>query len=171
MPKKSKREQAKIKLIADKVYIPDIDDLIDIDEDNKIIKIKKLEEAFAFDCTVEEACLYAGISKETYQKLIKENPKLANRFETLRNYPILKARKAIIDAFEKNPKLALDYLERKRGIEFSINNSDKKSINNNTIKIKLDFGDRLLNKKFNDKKDNFIFDEQDLKEIKDGTEN
>lgn len=146
MPK-FKKTKLKVELIDGKIIIPSIDLLVDIDEHNREFKIKKLEEAFALDCTVEEACLYAGVSKQSYDKLIEENPKLLKRFEMLRNYPVLKARQAVINAFDKNPKLALEYLERKRGVEFSLVKKDNPLANNNTIKIKLDFGNnkRLKN--------------------------
>lgn len=82
--------------------------------------IRKLEEAFSWDCTIGEACLYAGIGKSTYHDHVKANPELMERFEELRNNPVLKARQAVIAAFDNDPKLALSYLERKRKAEFAL---------------------------------------------------
>jgi len=48
------------------------------------MSVKKLEEAFAMDCSIEEACFYAGISRQTYYTWIKDNPELLDRFEELK---------------------------------------------------------------------------------------
>lgn len=81
--------------------------------------IKKLEEAFALDCTILEACFYAEISNQTYYNLIQQRPELLDRFTALRNRPVLLARKEVVTSFKWNPELALKYLERKRRDEFS----------------------------------------------------
>lgn len=83
------------------------------------ITLKKLEDAFLLDCTIWEACFCAWISERTYYNRVDENPLLLQRFEELRNNPVYKARKTVIEAMEKNPELALKYLERKRKNEFS----------------------------------------------------
>ena len=97
--------------------------------------VRKLEDAFLMDCTVEEACLNADITQDTYYRWIKENPKLSERFERLRNNPYLIARKSIIEGIKENPELALKYMERKRKNEFSlkqeIENSGELNININ----------------------------------------
>lgn len=80
--------------------------------------MKKLEEAFALDATVQEACFYAGISTVTYYDWVKQDPGLANRLDALRNKPVLKARKTVVDSLG-NPDFAFKYLERKRKDEFS----------------------------------------------------
>lgn len=80
--------------------------------------VKKLEEAFAMDCPVSEACLYAGISRTTYYEWIKLNPELANRFEELRDKPVLKARSTIVQGLD-NVGTAQWYIERKRKAEFT----------------------------------------------------
>ncbi|MDD5068076.1 MAG: hypothetical protein PHN89_00545 [Candidatus Pacebacteria bacterium] len=81
--------------------------------------VKKLEEAFSIGASVSEACFYADISRETYYQWIKNNPELADRFEALKNKPILKARQTVVKALETDPDIALKYLERKRKDEFS----------------------------------------------------
>lgn len=80
--------------------------------------IKKLEEAFAIDATVEEACFYADISTVTYYGWIKEFPKMKERFNALRQKPILKARQTIVNKLGDNYNNAIDYLKRKRRAEF-----------------------------------------------------
>lgn len=82
--------------------------------------IKKLEQAFSYDCTIEEACLYAGITPATYYNNVNKKPQLIERFKALRNTPVLRARESVIESFRKDPALALKYLERKRRDEFAL---------------------------------------------------
>jgi len=81
--------------------------------------LKKLEEAFALDCTILEACFYADISEKTYYNYTEKHPEFLQRVQALRQNPVLKARISVIDGFEKDPNLALKYLERKAKSEFS----------------------------------------------------
>ncbi|UPJ35859.1 hypothetical protein IVB45_02265 [Bradyrhizobium sp. 4] len=81
---------------------------------------KKLEEAAALDCTIEEMCFYAGITKPTYYEWTKADPELSARLEELRNNPVLKARETIVRGLKSGDKsLATWYLERKRKKEFA----------------------------------------------------
>ncbi len=82
--------------------------------------IRKLEEAFALDATIDEACFYADISPDTYYRWIKERPELSERFAALRNKPVLAARQTVLKAIQGGDQdIALKYLERKRSDEFS----------------------------------------------------
>lgn len=81
--------------------------------------VKKLEEAAALDCTIEEMCFYAGISKQTYYDYLKADPELSDRLAALREEPVLHARQTIVNALKKNPQTAAWYLERKRKKEFA----------------------------------------------------
>ena len=82
--------------------------------------VQKLERAFVYDSTVEEACIDAGISKQTYYTFCKENPDFLDRIEQLRNAPYLVLRKRVIAAAEYDADLALKILERKRKAEWSL---------------------------------------------------
>ena len=79
--------------------------------------IQKLEAAFAIDATIEEACLYAGISPSTYHNWINNNPDLLEKFTALRNTPILKARQTVVGSLG-DANHAFKYMERKRPEEF-----------------------------------------------------
>lgn len=83
------------------------------------LKVKKLEEAFAFDATILEACLYAGISKQTYYNWLEKNPELVDRFEALRQTPILAAREKVVNSIKSDVDTARWYLERKQKKEFA----------------------------------------------------
>jgi len=82
--------------------------------------VKKLEEAFAIDASIPEACYYANISTVTYYDWIKKNEDLKEKLNRLRQRPVLKARQAV------NKKLDIGdidtakwYLTRKAKKEFS----------------------------------------------------
>jgi len=81
--------------------------------------IAKLEQAFALDCTVKEALFYAGIKADAYYDFIKKNPEYTERFETLRNRPVLLARQTVVKKLSENYSNAMDYLSRKAKKEFS----------------------------------------------------
>ena len=71
------------------------------------------------DGTVEEACFFfAGISKQTLYNWYKDNPKMQERMDALRNEPFLKARRTIVKNLE-NPQYAFEYMKRKKKDEFS----------------------------------------------------
>jgi len=82
--------------------------------------VSKLTEAFKLDVTVEEACLYAGISKDTYYRKLKEDEEFSDEMERSRMYVTMLARRSVITHMEKDGTLALKYLERKRREEFSL---------------------------------------------------
>jgi len=81
--------------------------------------IGKLEEIFALDGTVKEACFYAGINPDTYYTFVKDNPKYSERFDALREQPVLQARRTVVASL-RNPDNAFRYLERKKKDEFSV---------------------------------------------------
>jgi len=82
--------------------------------------ILKLEHAFAIDATVEEACSYASIGRNTFYEYLKKNPDFQDRIDDLRQRPVLKARQTIADALA-DPQHAKWYLERKKRKEYGAN--------------------------------------------------
>ena len=110
--------------------------------------IGKLEAAFAVDATVEEACFYANINPDTYYSWVKKNKKLSERFNALRNKPILLSRQTIVSKIPESYQNAMDYLKRKRRAEFGDSQditSGNKPIQVNAIKFvnfKKDDGDK-----------------------------
>ena len=81
--------------------------------------VAKLIEAFRLDLTVEEACLQAGISKDTYYRKAKADEGFSDEMERARQYATLVARQTVISEIKTDGALALKYLERKRKDEFS----------------------------------------------------
>lgn len=64
--------------------------------------LQKLEDAFAFTYTDEEACLYAGISPQTLYNYQKRVPKFVERKEALRLKPNLMAKQVLVEGISKN---------------------------------------------------------------------
>lgn len=100
--------------------------------------LQKLDEAFEYDMTDEEACLHAHISPRALYDYQKDNQEFLQRKQALKNNPVMLARKALVESLklrkiktlDKNgnvveidvtvdPNLALKYLERKAKKEFS----------------------------------------------------
>ena len=79
--------------------------------------VLKLEQAFAIDATVEEACSYADIARNTFYVYLEKNPEFKDRIDELRQRPILKARQTITRALD-DANHAFRYLEKKRRKEF-----------------------------------------------------
>ena len=86
--------------------------------------VKKLEEAFLLGCSDLEACFYANISKQTLYSYQEKHPEFTDRKKLLKQNPVMIARKTVVDAVEKDPKLAFDYLKAKKSDEFA----EKKNI-------------------------------------------
>jgi hypothetical protein len=85
--------------------------------------LQKLEQAFSIDTTIEEACLYAGISPRTYHYWVSNDAELLQRFNTLRLKPILKARQEIVKGINGDKHFAMEYMRKKRPMEFGENPS------------------------------------------------
>jgi len=92
-------------------------------------KIKKLEEAFAMDCSVKEACLYAWISIQTMYNWQEQDKELFERLELMRETPVFIARKSVINNMKTDGDLALKYLERKKISEFTPKSEVESNIN------------------------------------------
>ena len=101
-------------------------------------KVTKLEQAFAIDASVEEACSYAEVSRKVYYEYIKRHPEFGDRIADLRQKPILKARQTAVQKLGESYQNAMDYLKRKKKTEFGDTTditTGFKPINEITIKI------------------------------------
>ena len=87
--------------------------------------VKKLEEAFLLGCTDLEACLYAGISKQTLYNYQEQTPEFIDRKEMLKTNPVMKARKVILDALADDDRnIANRLIERKEGSKVAVTGAD-----------------------------------------------
>jgi hypothetical protein len=80
--------------------------------------VAKLEQAFAIDATVEEACSYAEISRDAFYDYLKKEPTFSDRIAELRERPVLKARQTIVKSLDQ-PQHAQWYIARKKKKEFA----------------------------------------------------
>lgn len=80
-------------------------------------KLRKLEYAFSIGCSVAEALGYANLAKSTFYDFCKDNPELSDRFEHLREQPVLKARQTLINKLGRVEE-AKWYLGKRRPEEF-----------------------------------------------------
>lgn len=81
--------------------------------------LAKLEQAFAIDATVKEALSYADIGNDAYYDYLKKHPEFAERISKLRERPVLAARQKVVSGIKDSYANAMDYLKRKRRLEFS----------------------------------------------------
>ena len=80
--------------------------------------VQKLKDAFSIDATIEEACLYARISKQTFYNWKDDNADLFDEMEALRLTPTLAMRQAAVKLGTGSYSTSMDYLTRKRPDEF-----------------------------------------------------
>lgn len=80
--------------------------------------INRLHEGFLCGLTITQACIYAGICRDTYYDWMKKRPDLAKRMELAQLNPFLMAKKTIMDNM-RSPDVAKWWLERKSPDEFS----------------------------------------------------
>ena len=62
--------------------------------------VRKLEEAFMMGCTDIEACLFAGIGRQTLYDYCSAHPEFSDHKETLKTNPAIKARNLLYRALE-----------------------------------------------------------------------
>lgn len=78
----------------------------------------KLEQAFAIGCTNREACIYADISESTFYRWLEEDDKLQEKFDRLKEQPVLKAKQRVVKGIDESYANAMDFLKRKKRAEF-----------------------------------------------------
>lgn len=107
--------------------------------------MKKLEEAFAMDCSNAEAARYANISHQTLLNWLRSDEEFRERLEELRAEPMLKARSTIVRSLS-NPEHAKWYVERKNKKEFAqrteLTGSDGKDLPTPILKLDVQRNDR-----------------------------
>lgn len=71
-----------------------------------------VEECLKLDCTINEACDYAGISVPTYYNHYNKDPDFALRMDRAKDFPKMMARTAVMKRiWQWDSKTALRYLE------------------------------------------------------------
>lgn len=82
-------------------------------------KVRDLIAAFKIDATIQEACVYAGITIDQYKYFTGLHPDFSIVKTQCKQLPFLKARKKINDDMDLSYSNAMDYMSRKKRDEFS----------------------------------------------------
>ena len=91
--------------------------------------VAKLEAAFLWGCTDLEACVYADISKHSLYRYQEEHPEFRDRKEVLKQNPVMKARKVLLEALDDDDRaIANKIIERKEGSKVAITGEDGKPL-------------------------------------------
>lgn len=76
--------------------------------------VRKLTEAFRNDFTIQEACSYAGIAKDTYYRWLKENEEFSDEIGRSKMFVLIQAKKVIAKSIaEGSIKASKWFLERR----------------------------------------------------------
>lgn len=83
--------------------------------------VNKVREGFAKGFSVDNACIWADISKQTFYDYCKKNPDFLDHCKQLQKKPLIKAINVINDALDQGDvSTAKWYAERKGKDEFSL---------------------------------------------------
>lgn len=115
--------------------------------------VRKLQEAFKRDATTEEACSYAGISRETFYKRCKQNKQFSDKIEQAKLFPHMYAKTKFFEALNSKDinisfRAALEFLrrrnpERKDKAENTNFNTNKQELSDEDMEILNDMWSRL----------------------------
>ncbi len=81
--------------------------------------LDKLKQAWNWGATDTEAAAFAEISNSSLSRYIKANQDIAELRDRLKQKPVLKARKTVVDKLDESYNNAMDYLSRKKKAEFA----------------------------------------------------
>ena len=77
--------------------------------------VRKLIDGFKNDFTDSEACSYAGISRDTFYRHLKEDKDFSDKIEQAKNLIFILAKKNILKAIRKgDSKMSLRFLEKRQ---------------------------------------------------------
>lgn len=98
--------------------------------------LQKLYHAFGIGCTIRQACAYADLAESTFYEWTKTNKELSEKFERLKENPILRAKNTVFKGVGEDAELAFKYLKAKLPDEFKESiELEHKSIQFHIVKI------------------------------------
>ena len=81
--------------------------------------VLRLETAFALGCNRKEALMFSGVSKDAYFRLLQRQPEYRERFEQLRQTPVLMAKRNVAMAIAAGDLAVSKWYLEKRCPEYS----------------------------------------------------
>lgn len=109
--------------------------------------IKRLEEAYEMDCSMDEVAFHARVSTPTLYNWKDRDPELFKRLDQLRQNPVFLARKTAVGRIKESYGNAMDYLKRKKKLEFAEKSAFEDDEGKNTLVPLADAINKLANKK------------------------
>jgi len=98
--------------------------------------ITKLKAAFANSFTVEQACYYAGVNKQTYYNWLEKDQRFLDEMEAIRHAPAMKAKQVVVGAINGGDIEASKWwLKNKHGDEFGNTGIGENGFNINFINV------------------------------------
>ncbi len=82
--------------------------------------LDKLAVAFSLGCSDVESCYFSGISIHSLYKYQEKHPEFKEVKARLKQRPVFLARSTLLKGIQRDPKLALKFLERVKKDEFSL---------------------------------------------------
>lgn len=78
--------------------------------------VKKLEEAFKYDFTIDEACYYAGISRESYYNYCEKDKTFLTKMDAAKAFVAMAAKKNVARAItdENSIENSWKYLQKRQ---------------------------------------------------------
>ncbi len=91
--------------------------------------VQKLVEGLRMDFTVEEACAYAGIAKQTYYNWRDNDAGFLDEMESAKCYLQTVAKKVVAQRMMENPtaEFALRYLEKRQPVRYGKHRPEAKN--------------------------------------------
>lgn len=80
--------------------------------------LRKIEEVAALDGSIAEMAYYADVHVDTIYAYMAQNKGFSERIAKLREKPVLMARQRVIKGVNESYANAIDYLKRKKRLEF-----------------------------------------------------
>lgn len=112
--------------------------------------LQKLEDAFMFCYTDEEACLYAGIAPRTLYYYQEKHPEFLHRKEALRLTPNLQTKKELVEGIKGSIDQARWWAKNKLGHEFGEQTTIKHAGKIETEDVAVKEGVAIAVKSFNE---------------------
>lgn len=93
--------------------------------------VRKLEQILKIDGTIDQACSYAGISRETYYHWLEISKDFSTKMQSAQHYPLIAAKHVVVNSItnDKDSANAKWFLERREAKNYSTSPTMLQQIN------------------------------------------